>query len=213
MRSLIWVFGFLVGMRLSDQDRGFLDAAAVSPGMSNDVLWCGDSLQAALSQSDAFFLKHASNRKVETAIRAVIHSYLLATNPTLLDFERFIYLYTALEAAFTAYTHVHGKTAFNQGKLVFLCDSLKVKKPDWVANKAFLFDPRNETLHEGLFFGKPWGFGTFGGSQSSTPEYATILHQLQNLLCRIVLALLDLRDEAYLQSAVDDRQVHGIHLS
>jgi hypothetical protein len=36
---LVWSFGFFVGMRMSDQEMGFLDAAAPQRGASNDLVW------------------------------------------------------------------------------------------------------------------------------------------------------------------------------
>jgi hypothetical protein len=38
LRFLVWCFGFLVGMRLSDQEAGFLDATPIKPGVSNDIV-------------------------------------------------------------------------------------------------------------------------------------------------------------------------------
>ncbi len=43
-------------------------------------------------------------------------------------------------------------------------------------------------------------------------KYQMILLEFEKLMCRIVMALLDVRDETYLKSRVDDRQKHGIHL-
>jgi hypothetical protein len=213
---LIWVFGFLVGIRMSDQKAGFLDAATLRPGMSNDVVWCGRSLQLALTKADDFFECNTRQPAVELAIRAVIHSYLLAHLPTLLDFERFLYLYTAVDAAFAAHNHLHCKTAkvvSHKKRIAYLCESLGLPTPWWAdCNTPYVAQRRNETIHEGLFFGEPWGFMTFGCTQESEMKHRMILLELQKLMCRIIMALLDVRDETYLKSAVDDRQRHGINL-
>ncbi len=129
---LVWVFGFFVGMRMSDNEAGFLDAAALRPGTSNDVVWCGHSLQSALSKADAFFEFHAGQPKVELAMRAVIHSYLLADLPTLLDFERFLYLYTAVDAAFAIRKDLQKeptKGVSHGDRIAYLCRSLGLPTP------------------------------------------------------------------------------------
>jgi hypothetical protein len=214
---LIWVFGFLVGMKLSESEKGHLDAAPLRPGTSNDVVWCGDSLGRALSKADQFFDRHAHEPKIERAMRAVIHSYLLADLPTLLDFEQFLHLYTAVDAAYAAYGHINGapsKRVFHSERIAYLCEQLRISLP-WWAEKAspYVAERRNETIHEGLFLGEPWGFATFGDEKNRDSKQRMILLELQKLMSRIVMALLDVRDETYLQSKVDDRQRHGIHLS
>jgi hypothetical protein len=213
---LVWVFGFFTGLRMSDQEAGFLDAAALRPGTSNDVVWCGQSLQTALSKADAFFEQHAGRPEVALAIRAVIHSYMLADLPTLLDFERFLHLYTAVDAAFAVRRHLHKestKGVSHAERIAYLCESLGLPIPWWADRSSpYVAQRRNETIHEGLFFGEPWGFTTFGGVERSEMKHQMVILELQKLLCRVIMALLGVRDEVYLKSRVDDRQRHGIHL-
>src|ERR1051326_5593335 len=90
-RFLICCFGFFVGMRMSDQEAGFLDATPIKPGVSNDIVWLGDSLVSALNAADDFFTANASSPKAELTVRAAVHSYLNSDVPTLLDYERFIH--------------------------------------------------------------------------------------------------------------------------
>lgn len=123
---LVWVFGFFVGMRMSNLDAGFLDAAALHHGTSNDLVWCGDSLQKALVAADDFYQLHQSKPQIERSIRAVIHSFLLADLPTLLDFEQFLHLYTAADAAYAAHTHIYGEPKqqpSHAARIAYLCEA------------------------------------------------------------------------------------------
>lgn len=213
---LIWVFGFFAGMRLSESEAGHLDAAPLRPGTSNDVVWCGESLEKALSKADQFFASHSGEPKIERAMRAVVHSYLLADLPILLDFERFLHLYTAVDAAYAAYGHIYGapsKRVSHSERIAYLCEQLRLSLP-WWAEKAspYVAERRNETIHEGLFLGEPWGFATCGDAKNRDSQQRMILLQLQKLMSRVIMALLGVRDETYLQSKVDDRQRHGIRL-
>ncbi len=215
-RFLVWVFGFLVGMRLSDLEAGFLDAAAILPGVSNDMIWSDDSLRIALTKADEFYGKHVLSPRIALAVRAVVHSYLLSDTPTSLDFERFLHLYTAIDASYAAQILLIGKPAkpvSHAERIAYLCESLGIPIPWWAARDSpFVAKRRNEAIHEGLFFGEPWGFATFGGNEKNDSRLPLVLLELQKLTSRILMALLNIRDEAYLTSSLDDRQRHGVHL-
>ena len=145
-----------------------------------------------------------------------MHSYLASDVPTLLDYERFIHLYTAIDACYAAQGLIAGppKKRQNHGeRIAYLCEELGVPVPWWAdRNSHFVATQRNETLHEGLFFGEPWGFSIFGGDQHNDPKQHMLLLEMQNLTCRIVIALLGVRDREYLTSSVSDRQRHGLRL-
>jgi hypothetical protein len=213
---LVWVFGFFVGMRMSNLEAGFLDAAALRQGTSTDMVWCGDSLQKAMLTADDFYETHKAKSEIERAIRAVIHSFLLADLPTLLDFEQFLHLYTAADAAYAVHTHIYGEPKqkpSHAARIAHLCEQLKIPTPWWAdRNSKYVATQRNNAIHEGLFFGEPWGFTIFGGTTQADPRERMVLLELQKLMCRILMAMLGVRDETYLQSAVDDRQRHGVHL-
>jgi hypothetical protein len=216
LHFLVWCFGFFVGMRMSDQQAGFLDATPIKPGVSNDIVWFGDSVIAALGAADEFFTANANAPKVELALRAAIHSYLASDIPTLLDYERFIHLYTAVDACYAASGFIAGKPKKNvrhAERIAYLCDEIGLPVPWWAdRNSAFVAKQRNETLHEGLFFGEPWGFSIFGGNQHNDPKQQMLLLEMQKLICRIVIALLGIQNREYLTSSVSDRQRHGLRL-
>lgn len=216
LRFLIWCFGFMVGMRMSDQLAGFLDATPIRPGVANDIVWFGDSLMIALGTADDFFTANATAPKVELTIRAAIHSYLASNMPTLLDYERFIHLYTAIDACYAAQELIAGqakKRVPHAERIAYLCEELALPVPWWAdLNSAFVARQRNEALHEGLFFGEPWGFSIFGGEQHEDPKQQMLLLEMQKLTCRIIIALLGVQDREYLTSSVSDRQRHGLRL-
>jgi hypothetical protein len=201
---------------MSDQEAGFLDATPIRPGVSNDIIWFGNSLMIALDIADGFFSAHSATPKIETSIRAAIHSYLLADIPTLLDYERFIHLYTTVDACFA----VRGlmcsppkKRISHAERIAYLCDELSLPLPWWAdPTSPYVAAQRNETLHEGLFFHEPWGFSIFGGERHDDPKNQMLLLEMQHLTCRILLALLGIQDRQYLTSSISDRQRHGLML-
>ena len=216
LRFLIWCFGFFVGMRMSDQENGFLDATPIKPGVSNDIVWFNDILMMALGAADDFFAANATTPKVQLAVRAAVHSYLTSDIPTLLDYERFIHLYTAIEACYMARVLVAGqpkRKPTHAQRIAYLCEEFRLPVPWWAdRNSAFVATQRNATIHEGLFFGEPWGFSIFGGTQHNDPKQQMLLLEMQKLTCRIVIALLGVEDRVYLTSSLSDRQRHGFRL-
>lgn len=216
LRFLAWCFGFFVGMRMSDQEAGYLDATPIKPGVSNDIVWGNGSLMSALGTANDFFTMHASAPKIELTLRAAIHSYLASDVPTLLDYERFIHLYTAIDACFAVRVLVKGQPAMrvsHSERIAQLCDDFHLPVPWWAdRDSAYVAKQRNEALHEGLFFGEPWGFSIFGGKQHSEPKQSMLLLELQKLTCRIVMAQLGIEAREYLTASVSDRQRHCIRL-
>jgi len=213
---LIWCFGFFVGMRMSDQEAGFLDATPIKPGVSNDIVWFGDSLMIALATADDFFTASATAPKVARTIRAAMHSYLASDVPTLLDYERFIHLYTAIDACYAAHGIIASQRktrVLHAERIAYLCEELGLPVPWWAdRNSAFVAKERNETLHEGLFFGESWGFSICGGKQHNDPKQHMLLLEMQKLTCRVVIALLGVQAREYLTSSVSDRQRHRLRL-
>jgi hypothetical protein len=133
-----------------------------------------------------------------------------------LDYERFIHLYTAIEACYAAHgfiTRQPKERASHAKRIAYLCEELGLPVPWWADhNSRFVATQRNETFHEGLFFGEPWGFSIFGGEQHNDPKQQMLLLEMQKLTCRIVIALLGVQDREYLTSSVSDRQRHGVRL-
>lgn len=217
LRFLVWCFGFFVGMRMSESEAGFLDATPVRRGVSNDIMWSGNSLMIALGQADDFFTANAKNPKVQAIMRAAMHAYFISDIPKRLDYERFISLYTAIDGCYRALELIGGPpkgTVPHKERIAYICEQLGLPVPWWADRKnPVVARQRNDTIHEGLFFDEPWGFSIWGGTQSNDQKQLMLLLEFKKLTCRIVLALLGVQDRKYLESSVSDRQKHGIHLT
>lgn len=60
---------------------------------------------------------------------------------------------------------------------------------------------RNDNFHEAIFFGQPLGFSSINNSQYGND----ILLQMQALVCRLLAAILSVKDCSYLKSSVNTR--------
>ncbi|TAJ15305.1 MAG: hypothetical protein EPO68_12425 [Planctomycetota bacterium] len=78
--------------------------------------------------------------------------------------------------------------------------------PAWAApSTSAIARVRNETLHEGLFFGEPLGFAVLGGSRVPSVDGSVPL-QMQALVSRLLVALLGIPARDYIESRIDSRQ-------
>ena len=200
---------------MSDVEAGFLDATPIAPGVAHDMVWLGDSLFTAVEYADRFWTTHSANTHIEAAIRGAIHSYFISQTPTLLEFEKFIYLYTALEGCHYVHSSIQGKQAskmrHNQ-RIASLCEAFSISIPPWAdPNSSLVAKHRHATLHEGLFFDEPLGFQLFGGSNRNI-QGGTLLLQMAALTSRLIIALLGMVTCDYVKSPVDTRQRHGVRL-
>lgn len=216
---LIWVLGFIHGIRLTETEAGFLDATPIKPGKLHDiVLTVSDTERKAVEHAERFWRTHSSNSRVPKALTAIIHALFLAQFPPALSFERFTYLYVALDGCHFVHSTLQG-TAKNRvthaERIEALCKAFGIAVPTWADPNApgNIASNRNETLHEGLFFDEPLGFSVYGGNKKAAAAGRgnTVL-EMQKLVCRLLCALLDLPDKTYVRSPVNDRQMHGMKL-
>jgi hypothetical protein len=216
LRFLVQCLGFLAGMRLTETEMGFLDATPIKPGITNDIVWFGDSQMKALVHVDQFWHANAHNLRISAAMRGIIHNYFLAATPTNLDFERFIYLYVALEGCHYVRCLVldqNPRKGTHGERIANLCAGYGMPLPSWAdPNSPGVATFRHETLHEGLFFDEPFGFQIYGGNTPRLPQYDNVPLEMSNLVSRLVLALLGMETSDYVTSPVTTRQRMGVHL-
>jgi hypothetical protein len=212
LRFLCWCFGFFAGMRMSDTEAGFLDATPIKPGTAHDFLCSEDTLTLMLGHAERFWNAHSENPRIEAAMRGIIHSYFMSQTPTLLDFERFIYLYTALDGCHCVNALINGlpTNGSHKERIAKICDHFSIAVPKWVDSVT---PTRNATLHEGLFFNEPLGFQIFGGSDRAKNADQNLLLQMEALSSRLIVALLGMADNTYVRSPINTRQIHSLHLS
>ncbi len=211
IRFLIWCMGFFTGMRLTMDEAGFIDATPIKLWVLHDIVWLGDSLPHAIECADMYWHQHANNVQVSKGLAGVIHSYFLSQTPTLLDFERFIYLYIALDGCYRVCSlTVAGSFSRvpHAQRITQLCEHYGIGMlPQAVRD---IVSCRNDVLHEGLFFGEPLGFQIYGGVHHHLHR-GTIL-ELTKLVSRLIVAILGLPATDYIQSRIDDRQRHGVRV-
>lgn len=95
----VWALSFFLGMRLTTAEAGFLDATTLKPGKLVDFVLFDDGSKVP-PLAEAFWLANRHGPSCATRWRAAVHAFFIAQNPQWLQFEQFIYLYTAIDACF-----------------------------------------------------------------------------------------------------------------
>lgn len=207
----LWVLSFFTGMRLTATEAGFVDATPIKPGKLIDFVMLGRGIADALDLAEAFWTHHRAAPDRARLIAAAVHALFLGQNPQHLQFERFILLYTAIDACFALAKAIKGPTrpVPHAGRVKWMCDAFGMPTPAWAdpASGAEVASLRNETVHEALFMGEPLGFAIHG---TGTNQNLTL--EMQALVCRFVVALLGGEGCDYVYSPVNTRQRHGLNL-
>lgn len=204
MTFLIWCLSFFKGMRFTATDAGFLDATPLEAGILVDFLPVSDTIESLLQLSERFWVDNFAAQKQAKRFEAAIHALFISQNPRFLQFESFLFLYTALDACYRILKEVRQLTSDipHSRRVSWLCEELGIDVPIWassgVGSATTVSAIRNDAIHEALFMGEPLGFALhgIGDNQNLTLE-------MSHLVCRILVVLLGGGNTDYVRTPVD----------
>jgi len=209
----LWALSFFTGMRLTSTEAGFVDATPIKPGKLVDFVLLGQGEVKAVELAETFWVTHRAAPVRARLFAAAVHALFLGQGPHLLQFERFLYLYTAFDACFALAKSLHKPAGLirHAERVDWMCRLFGMPVPTW-ADPASPAGPevailRNETVHEALFMGAPLGFALHG---VGTNHNLTL--EMQALVCRLLVALLGADKAVYVQTPVTTRQRQGLKL-
>jgi hypothetical protein len=204
---------FFTGMRLTSTEAGFLDATPIKPGKLVDFVLL-DDLAAAIELAERFWTDNLNTPQRARLVAAAIHALFIAHYPPSLQFERFLYCYTALDACYALAASIAPPTRrpTHAERVAWLCRRFGMNIPAWAApapsQPVEVAAIRNATLHEALFMGEPLGFALHGiGTGANLPL------EMEALICRLLVALLGAETADYVRSPINTRQRHGLRLA
>jgi hypothetical protein len=164
----VWALSFFLGIRLTTTERGFLDATPIKPHSLIDFYASQQDLRKTVTLTQAFLLAHGHDPAHTKLFVAAVHAFFLAQCPRNLQFEQFIYLYTALDACYALATAIraHVRRVPHSDRILWMCGLFGMTPPDWAQRPpkgaAEVATLRNATLHEALFMGEALGFAVHG---------------------------------------------------
>ncbi len=203
----LWALSFFVGIRLTATEAGFLDATPLKPGKLVDFILLGSSLTRALKLADDFWRTNLAKPRRAQVFEAAVHALFLGQSPKNLKFERFVYLYAAIDACYKLAEALRPSSGQlrNFERVAWMCGEFNVETPAWAEEVAKI---RNDTLHEALFMDAPLGFAVHkdGINKNLTLETSA-------LVCRFLVALIGGDGADYVGSPVNTRQMHCLDLS
>ena len=209
---LLWVVSFFLGIRLTTKENAYLDATPIKSGKLVDFLLVEDSLVGAVELGEAFWMARNGQRNAVIRFISAAHALFLGQNPQGLQFERFIYLYTAIDAGYALAKSLRQPKECRRhaDRITWMCCEFGLQLPDW-ANRAVGGEKtvsaiRNDALHEALFMGAPFGFALHGEGAN-----VNITHEMHALVCRLLVALIG-GEAKYVGTPVNSMQRQGLKL-
>lgn len=208
----LWALSFFTGMRLTSTDAGFVDATPIMPGKLVDFVIQGQGLIDALALVENFWIRHRSAPERARLVTAAVHALFLGQNPQLLQFEKFILLYTAIDACFALTKSIKNPTKrpVHADRVKWMCCTFGMPTPAWAdpAAGTEVAALRNATMHEALFMGEPLGFAIHG---IGTNHNITL--EMRAIICRLIVALLGGENCDYVRTQVTTRQRQGLNFA
>lgn len=223
-KFILWALSLFLGMRLTSEKRGFLDATPITPHKLIDASLRPSNYTNAVKYADDFYLKHCNQKHLVSLVESAIHTYLLAQCITALPFERFSYLYASLDTLF-CYRWKATEPENNEDKANRKSSPTHVGRIDWLCNEYNLTTPtwafpakkenikskitdvsnlRNNAFHEGLFNGEPLGFRVLDGSSPANIDNQVIF-EMRKLTSRLLIAVITNPSVDYVQSPINSR--------
>lgn len=214
---VVWCLSFFTGMRLTIEGAGFLDATPIKPDKLVDFVLSHCTLKDVINLALDYIDAEHENFRAIKRVSAAIHALFLSQYPQNLPFERFQYLYMAIDTCFKiiATKSKPNKRLNHAERIQWMCEKFDIPIPSWAItneNKSDISIIRNDTIHEALFFDEPLGFSIYSGNHP-TINSANILLQMQNLICRLLVAILGKPDTDYVKTSVGSRMRQPLRLN
>lgn len=171
LNFIVWCLSFFKGIRLTTTDAGFLDATTIKPTKLTDFILVGCSEKEVIELALNYINGKHKDAHSPKRIAAVVHALFLSQNPQYLSFEKFQYLYMALDGCFALSWAEHDKAPDKKPpnhykRLKWMCKIYGLSIPTWVSGKKNISGIRNDNFHEAIFFGQPLGFSREGANKS-----------------------------------------------
>lgn len=209
----IWALSFFLGMRLTATEAGFVDATPIKPRKLVDFLLVNKSLENSLDVTERFWQTRLTYPDRPKLFSAAVHAFFLAQYPRALQFERFMYLYTSLDACYALASSIQPpqRHPTHAARVEWMCNLFGMPVPIWAdtsnTQRPELSVIRNATFHEAIFMGEPLGFALHG---VGTNQNLTL--EMEALICRLLVALIGADTADYVRTAITTRQTYGLRL-
>jgi hypothetical protein len=209
---VVWCLSLFTGMRLTTKENGFIDATPIQQEKLVDFILCSCTLEDVINLALDYLKSEKKDPLAPKHVAATIHCLFLAQYPKNLQFEKFHYLYMALD---TCYKLVESKynpkrTPPHAQRVEWTCKKLNIPVPSWAKTKSDISEIRNDAIHEGLFGKEPLGFSLHGKKNLNKRN---LILEMQNLICRLLVAVLGKPEIDYVQTPVNSFQIEALKLN
>lgn len=209
---VVWCLSLFTGMRLTTKENGFIDATPIKKEMLVDFSLVSCTLEDVINLALDYLKSEKKDSLAPKRVAAAIHCLFLAQYPKNFQFEKFHYLYMALD---TCYKLVESKynpqrTPAHAERVEWTCKKLNIPVPSWAKTKSDISEIRNNAIHEGLFGKEPLGFSLHG---KTNLKNRNLILEMQNLVCRLLVSILGKPQIDYVQTPVNTHQTEVLKLN
>ena len=209
----VWALSFFLGIRLTTEKAGFLDATPSRTGMLVDFSVDLPTLVQAIGLAEEFWMANCSVERRWKQFAAAVHALFLSHAPRNLEFERFMYLYTAIDACYALAKSIANTNQrhSHSARIDWLCEQFDMTTPTWgqasAPDGSVVSTVRNNAIHEALFMDEPLGFAV-----SADAAHPQITDEMRALVCRFLVALLGVTTSNYVRTPVNTGQKFPLDL-
>lgn len=182
-------FEYIDSVRLKRDNFGLLIS---NKSIENGLIYCNilwDNITLNKTEVDASRLKKR--------IFGIIHLLFMSTSNKLLQFERFIFLYIAIDACFKHFLEMNMITKQKRNiphkeRIKYISEITGVKFSDQITEE-FFYNIRNDVFHEGIYLEEPFGYRCVRGRTKN-------LLFAQNFLVRVIFFVLKIKAKGFIET-------------
>ncbi len=200
-------------MRLTTTEAGFVDATPIKMGKLVDFFVGQNDFKEIFER---IYVYNANTNDIQKMlIVSIIHSLFLSQNPIGLPYERFNFIYIALDACSKLLADDQKQPKNHAERPINICKILGIQIPNFfkiyaAKSMSELSELRNNLIHEGQNSMQPLGF-----DQDTAVKLVEISSLLRKLICRALMFVLIGKNNPsvrqYLDCPLDSRDICGLY--
>lgn len=198
---MVQCLSFLYGQKLFTRKYEYIDSVRLKRD-SWGLLISNKSIEKGLIYCDELWRKIAYNKTQEQASRlrkrifGIIHLLFMSTSIKALQFERFMYIYIAIDACFKHLLETgeikNTKNHIPHSERIKNISAVTGVKFSRTITEQFFYSTRNDVFHEGIYLDEPLGY-------RATGEKKNLLFA-QNFLVRVIFFVLGIKATGFLET-------------
>jgi len=198
---MVQCLSFLYGQKLFTKSNEYVDSVRLMRD-NWGLLISNESIEKGLTYCNMLWDDITHNKaevdasRVKKRIFGIIHLLFMSTSNKILQFERFMFLYIAIDACFKHFLEMNIITKQKRNiphkeRVKYISEITGVKFSDQITEE-FFYNIRNDVFHEGIYLEEPLGYSCVDGTKN--------LLFAQNFLVRVIFFVLKIKAKGFIET-------------